>query len=83
MSGQEFESAPSRALWGLPLIAGTALATLVFGLSLSLIMATAASGDGYRGFEVYAKYDLSPLFREGQGPAVRPFTFGISLSGAM
>lgn len=38
---------------------------------------------GYRGFEVFAKYDLSPLFREGQGPAIRPFTFGISLTGAM
>lgn len=38
---------------------------------------------GYRNVEVFAKYDLSPLFREGQGPEIRPFTFGISLTGAL
>jgi hypothetical protein len=38
---------------------------------------------GFRGIELYAKYDLSPLFRENQGPAIHPITFGISLTGSM
>jgi hypothetical protein len=38
---------------------------------------------GFRGIDFYAKYELSNLFRENQGPAFHPFTFGISLTGAM
>ncbi|MBT8492683.1 MAG: hypothetical protein KJO07_06455, partial [Deltaproteobacteria bacterium] len=57
MSAEELESAPSRALWGLQLSAGTVLATTVFGLSLSLISMTALSPDDYRGFE-----NLQPVF---------------------
>lgn len=38
---------------------------------------------GFGGLELYAKYDLSPMFAEGQGPEIHPFTFGISLTGMM
>lgn len=38
---------------------------------------------GFRGMDFYAKYELSSLFRENQGPALHPFTFGVSLTGAM
>lgn len=38
---------------------------------------------GFRNIDFYAKYELSSLFRENQGPQLHPFTFGISLTGAM
>lgn len=34
---------------------------------------------GYRWFNVFASYDLVPLFKEGKGPELIPFTFGITL----
>lgn len=34
---------------------------------------------GYRWFNVFASYDLVPLFKEGKGPNLVPFTFGITL----
>ena len=34
---------------------------------------------GYRGINVFVTYDLVPLFREGKGPELTPFTFGITL----
>lgn len=36
---------------------------------------------GYGNFTVYGAYQLTSLFREGQGPAVRPFSIGLALSG--
>jgi hypothetical protein len=34
---------------------------------------------GYRWFNVFATYDLVPLFKEDKGPELTPFTFGITL----
>ncbi len=34
---------------------------------------------GYRGINFFATCDLIPLFREGKGPDLTPFTFGITL----
>lgn len=36
---------------------------------------------GYANFSVFASYQLTPVFKDGAGPAVRPFTFGLTLSG--
>lgn len=36
---------------------------------------------GYGNFTVYGAYQLTSLFREGQGPSVRPFSIGLCLSG--
>jgi len=34
---------------------------------------------GYRWFNVFASYDLVPLFEAGKGPEITPFTFGVTL----
>ena len=34
---------------------------------------------GYRGINLFATYDLVPLFRENRGPELTPFTFGFTL----
>jgi len=36
---------------------------------------------GYGVFSVFGTYQLNPLFKEGLGPDVRPFTVGLTLSG--
>ena len=36
---------------------------------------------GYGNFSLFGTYTLTSFFREGQGPAVKPFTVGLSLSG--
>ena len=36
---------------------------------------------GYGNFTLFASYAITPVFREGVGPTVRPLTFGLSLSG--
>jgi len=36
---------------------------------------------GYGNFSIYASYQLTPLFKDGAGPVVRPFSFGLTLSG--
>jgi Outer membrane protein beta-barrel domain len=38
---------------------------------------------GFSNFEVYANYSLTPLFRDGEAPAVNPVNFGISITGIM
>ena len=42
-------------------------------------MATARIGYGV--FSVFGTYQLNPLFKEGLGPDVRPYTIGLTLSG--
>lgn len=34
---------------------------------------------GYRWINVFATYDLNPLFKENKGPEITPFTFGVTL----
>lgn len=34
---------------------------------------------GFRGFLLFAKYDLSPLFVDGRGPTLNAFSFGVRL----
>tara|TARA_R110002050_G_scaffold68181_1_gene147955 strand:+ start:5693 stop:6493 length:801 start_codon:yes stop_codon:yes gene_type:complete len=34
---------------------------------------------GYRWINLYASYDLQPLFQEGEGPELYPFSFGLAL----
>jgi hypothetical protein len=36
---------------------------------------------GYGNFTLYGAYQVTSLFREGQGPDVRPFSIGLTLSG--
>ena len=36
---------------------------------------------GYGVFSVFGSYQLNPLFKQGLGPDVRPFTIGLTLSG--
>jgi hypothetical protein len=36
---------------------------------------------GYGHFALFTSYQLTPLFKEGQGPVVRPMTVGLTLSG--
>lgn len=36
---------------------------------------------GYSHFSLYASYQVTPLFKDGQGPDVRPFSIGLTLSG--
>lgn len=36
---------------------------------------------GYSHWSLYASYQLTPLFKDGLGPVVRPFSIGITLSG--
>ena len=36
---------------------------------------------GYGHFSLYTSYQLTPLFRDGLGPEVRPFSIGLTLSG--
>ncbi len=34
---------------------------------------------GYRWINLYASYDLQPLFQDGKGPELYPFSFGVAL----
>ncbi len=36
---------------------------------------------GYGVFSIFGTYQLNPLFKEGLGPDVRPYTIGLTLSG--
>ena len=36
---------------------------------------------GYSHFSLYGSYQLTPLFKDGSGPEVRPFSIGLTLSG--
>jgi hypothetical protein len=36
---------------------------------------------GYGHFSLFTSYSITPLFKEGLGPTVRPMTFGLTLSG--
>jgi hypothetical protein len=36
---------------------------------------------GYGHFTAFASYSLTPLFKEGMGPEIKPMTIGITLSG--
>lgn len=36
---------------------------------------------GYGNFSLYGTYQLTPLFKDGLGPVVRPFSIGLTLSG--
>jgi hypothetical protein len=36
---------------------------------------------GYGHFSLFASYQFSPLFRDGLGPVVKPYSIGITLSG--
>lgn len=36
---------------------------------------------GYGHFTLFATYAITPLFKEGLGPNIRPLTFGLTLSG--
>ena len=36
---------------------------------------------GYGNFTIFSSYAITPVFREGVAPTVRPFTIGLSLSG--
>ncbi len=36
---------------------------------------------GYGHFTLFGSYQLTPLFTDGEGPVVRPFSIGITLSG--
>lgn len=36
---------------------------------------------GYGHFTLYGSYQLTPLFKDGLGPVVRPFSIGLTLSG--
>lgn len=43
------------------------------------ISATARMGYGH--FTLFGAYQLTPLFKDGAGPVIRPYTIGITLSG--
>jgi hypothetical protein len=36
---------------------------------------------GYGHFSLFGSYQFTPLFKEGGGPVVRPFSIGLTLSG--
>ena len=36
---------------------------------------------GYGNFSLYGSYSFTPLFKDGLGPEVRPFSIGLTLSG--
>lgn len=36
---------------------------------------------GYGNFSLFGSYQLTPLFKDGMGPVVKPFSIGITLSG--
>lgn len=36
---------------------------------------------GYGAFSLFASYSITPVFKEGLGPTVRPLTIGLTLSG--
>ena len=36
---------------------------------------------GYGHFTLFTSYSLTPVFRDGTGPVVRPYTIGLTLSG--
>ncbi len=65
--------------------AGTALNDFVMKESSkrffnkSRIAATARFGYGH--FSLYGAYQLTPVFKDGLGPVVRPYSIGITLSG--
>ena len=43
------------------------------------LVAMARVGMGH--FTLYGSYQLTPLFKEGAGPQVKPFAIGLTLSG--
>lgn len=36
---------------------------------------------GYGPFSIYASYSITPVFKEGLGPVVRPFSVGLTIAG--
>jgi len=36
---------------------------------------------GVGSFSVFASYSITPLFREGLGPAIHPLSIGLNISG--
>lgn len=36
---------------------------------------------GYGHFSIYSSYQITALFKDGQGPVVRPFSVGLTISG--
>lgn len=47
------------------------------GYNMSPFAAKAHVNMGYRGWTVYAEYNLTPLFQPGKGPELYPFTVGL------
>ena len=48
------------------------------GFNLNSFKYDATARIGYKGFGLYAKYSLTPLFASGKGPELTPFTVGVS-----
>jgi hypothetical protein len=36
---------------------------------------------GYSHFSLFGSYQVTPVFRDGMGPVVRPYSIGLTLSG--
>lgn len=48
-------------------------------LNLQPFRASVTARVGYGNFTIYANYSLTPLFSDGKGPEMYPFTLGVSL----
>lgn len=48
------------------------------GFNINSFKYDATARIGYKGFGLYAKYSLTPLFENGKGPELTPFTLGVS-----
>jgi len=48
------------------------------GFNINSFKYDATARIGYKGFGLYAKYSLTPLFEDGKGPELTPFTIGVS-----
>jgi hypothetical protein len=48
------------------------------GFNINSFKYDATARIGYKGFGLYAKYSLTPLFQAGEGPELTPFTIGVS-----
>jgi hypothetical protein len=48
------------------------------GFNINSFKYDATARIGYKGFGLYAKYSLVPLFESGKGPELTPFTIGFS-----
>jgi len=48
------------------------------GFNINSFKYDATARVGYKGFGLYAKYSLVPLFQSGEGPDLTPFTVGMS-----